>query len=106
MKQYYAVTYRVASNLYCTNLALAASEPAVENHFMTKYPEVVQVRKVPNWEVVSNLKKGMPVVEIDTPRTKAPLAQQIFGASDRRDQQSPQGREVLSKITVPQAGIE
>lgn len=70
MKKYYSVTFKYSENVYCTNIARAESVKAVEEHY-SKY-EWVDVRECDQYDVETARRKGMPIVEIESPAEQKP----------------------------------
>ena len=65
MKKYFAVSFEYSESVFCSNIAHAETAEAVEAHY-SKY-EWVSVRECENHEVETARRKGMPIVEIETP---------------------------------------
>jgi hypothetical protein len=65
MKKYFAVSFKHSESVYCSNIAHAETAEAVNAHY-SKY-EWVSVRECEDYEVETARRKGMPIVEIETP---------------------------------------
>lgn len=65
MKKYFAVSFKYSESVYCSNIAHAETAEAVNAHY-SKY-EWVSVRECEDYEVETARRKGMPIVEIETP---------------------------------------
>lgn len=65
MKKYFAVSFKYSESVYCSNIAHAETAEAVNAHY-SKY-EWVSVRECEEYEVETARRKGMPIVEIETP---------------------------------------
>ncbi len=65
MKKYFAVSFKYSESVYCSNIAHAETAEAVNAHY-SKY-EWVSVRECEDYEVKTARRKGMPIVEIETP---------------------------------------
>lgn len=65
MKKYFAVSFKYSESVYCSNIAHAETAEAVNAHY-SKY-EWVSVRECKDYEVEAARRKGMPIVEIETP---------------------------------------
>lgn len=65
MKKYFAVSFKYSESVYCSNIAHAETAEAVEAHY-SKY-EWISVRECEGHEVETARRKGMPIVEIETP---------------------------------------
>lgn len=65
MKKYFAVNFKYSESTFCSNIAHAETAEAVNAHY-SKY-EWVSVRECENYEVETARRKGMPIVEIETP---------------------------------------
>ena len=65
MKKYFAVSFKHSENVYCTNIAHAETAEAVAAHY-SRY-EWVDIREAADHEVETARRKGMPIVEIETP---------------------------------------
>lgn len=65
MKKYFAVSFKYSEGVYCSNTAHAETAEAVNAHY-SKY-EWVSVRECEDYEVETARRKGMPIVEIETP---------------------------------------
>lgn len=65
MKKYFAVSFEYSESVYCSNIAHAETAEVVNAHY-SKY-EWVSVRECEDYEVETARRKGMPIVEIETP---------------------------------------
>lgn len=65
MKKYFAVSFEYSESVYCSNIAHAETAEAVAAHY-SNY-EWVSVRECEDHEIETARRKGMPIVEIDTP---------------------------------------
>lgn len=65
MKKYFAVSFKHSESVFCSNIAHAETAEAVNAHY-SKY-EWVSVRECEDYEVETARRKGMPIVEIETP---------------------------------------
>lgn len=65
MKKYFAVSFKYSGSVYCSNIAHAETAEAVNAHY-SEY-EWVSVRECEDCEVETACRKGMPIVEIETP---------------------------------------
>ena len=65
MKKYFAVSFKYSESVYCSNIAHAETAEAVAAHY-SKY-EWVDIREAEAHEVETARRKGMPIVEIETP---------------------------------------
>ena len=65
MKKYFAVSFKYSESVYCSNIAHAETAEAVNAHY-SRY-EWVSVRECEDYEVETARRKGMPIVEIETP---------------------------------------
>lgn len=65
MKKYFAVSFKYSESVYCSNIAHAETAEAVNAHY-SKY-EWVSVRECEDYEVEAARRKGMPIVEVETP---------------------------------------
>lgn len=65
MKRYYNVSFQYSETTFCTNIALAESEDAVKEHY--KEYQWCSVRPAEDYEVSEAAKKGMPIININTP---------------------------------------
>lgn len=65
MKKYFSVSFKYSESVYCSNIAHAETAEAVEAHY-SKY-EWVSVRECEEYEVETARRKGMPIIEIETP---------------------------------------
>lgn len=65
MKKYFAVSFKYSESVFCSNIAHAETAEAVNAHY-SKY-EWVSVRECEEYEVETARRKGMPIVEIETP---------------------------------------
>lgn len=75
MKKYFAVSFKYSESVYCSNIAHAETAEAVEAHY-SKY-EWVSVRECEDHEVETARRKGMPIVEIETPEAITEEAETI-----------------------------
>lgn len=65
MKKYFAVSFEYSESVYCSNIAHAETAEAVEAHY-SKY-EWVSVSECEDYEVETARRKGIPIIEIETP---------------------------------------
>lgn len=65
MKKYFTVSFKYSESVYCSNIAHAETAEAVNAHY-SKY-EWVSVGGCEDYEVETARRKGMPIVEIETP---------------------------------------
>ena len=65
MKKYFAVSFKYSESVYCSNIAHAETAEAVAAHY-SKY-EWVDIREAEAHEIETARRKGMPIVEIETP---------------------------------------
>lgn len=62
-KKYYKVEFQYSEDIFCANIAHAASVKAVEAHY-SKYPWC-SVSECKAWELESARQRGMPIIEIN-----------------------------------------
>lgn len=65
MKKYFTVSFKYSESVYCSNIAHAETAEAVNAHY-SKY-EWVSVKECEDYEVETARRKGMPIVEVETP---------------------------------------
>lgn len=65
MKKFFAVSFKYSESVYCSNIAHADTAEAVAAHY-SKY-ERADIREAEAHEVETARRKGMPIVEIETP---------------------------------------
>lgn len=65
MKKYFAVSFQYSDSVYCSNIAHAETAEAVKAHY-SKY-KWVDIREAEEHEIKTARRKGMPIVEIETP---------------------------------------
>lgn len=65
MKKYFAVSFKYAETVYCSNIAHTETAEAVKAHY-SKY-ERVDIREAAEHEIETARRKGMPIIEIETP---------------------------------------
>lgn len=71
MKKYFAVSFKYSEDVFCTNIAHAETAEAVNAYYSAEY-EWVSVRECEDYEVETARRKGMPIVEVETPEPEAP----------------------------------
>lgn len=73
--KYFAVSFKYSESVYCSNIAHAETAEAVDAHY-SKY-EWVDIREAAAHEVDTASRKGMPIVEIDTPEAVTEVKEEI-----------------------------
>lgn len=83
MKKYFAVSFKYSEDVYCSNIAHAETAEAV-NTYYSKY-EWVSVRECEEYEVETARRKGMPIVEIETPEAVIEESKQKEEETEMKD---------------------
>lgn len=73
--KYFTVSFKYSESVYCSNIAHAETAEAVAAHY-SKY-EWVDIREAAANEVDTARRKGMPIVEIDTPEAMTEEKEEI-----------------------------
>ena len=83
MKKYFAVSFKYSEGVYCSNIAHAETAEAVNAHY-SKY-EWVSVIECEDYEVETARRKGMPIVEIETPEAVTEEPEQKEEETDMKE---------------------